>query len=370
MRNPSVWSWLAVALGLALRLYHFLRCPAVWQDEAALMINVLELDYAQMFGPLLKAEAAPPLFLVLQKAIIVLFGDSEYAFRFIPYFVSTLGMVVFARLMLLVRPGWPAVLGTLLYACSDRLLWHSCEAKPYIIDSTLAVIFAYWFVRSEHWSLAWRCLPLTVVVPIAMWCSFPFCFVIGGVLLGLLPAIRQASSIGRLSYLLLTLAVFASFLALGLGPAKAQRHPEMDACWVTHFPDYSKPWLVPVWVILSTFEVARYCFLPIGQVMILFAAIGGCQLLRRGEYRRLAVAITPMVLTLIAALLKAYPYGSSRLEVFVTGGLTWLSVEGFVFLWHRLASRSQWLALSLLIWFLVPVALTLFYMVSPWPRDA
>ena len=62
----GLWVPAAVFVGLALRVYHYLRCPAVWHDEAALIVNVLGLSFGEMFGPLLHAEAAPPLFLMAE----------------------------------------------------------------------------------------------------------------------------------------------------------------------------------------------------------------------------------------------------------------------------------------------------------------
>src|SRR5439155_6645575 len=40
-RHSRTWLGAAVLWGLLLRLYHFLRVPAVWQDEAAVLVNVL-----------------------------------------------------------------------------------------------------------------------------------------------------------------------------------------------------------------------------------------------------------------------------------------------------------------------------------------
>src|ERR1017187_5381428 len=41
----------SVVLGLGLRLFHYLRCPSVWHDEAALMVNILEKGFGVLLGP-------------------------------------------------------------------------------------------------------------------------------------------------------------------------------------------------------------------------------------------------------------------------------------------------------------------------------
>ena len=57
-----------------------------------------------------------------------------------------------------------------------------------------------------------------------------------------------------------------SFLLLYLGPMKAQKDGEMMSCWLTYFPDWSRPWSVPGWTITSTAAVVRYCLPPLGEV--------------------------------------------------------------------------------------------------------
>src|SRR5438132_3938033 len=134
------WTSGAVVLGLGLRLYHFLRDPSLWHDEAALVLNVLDKGFLDLLGALSFAEAAPPLFLWIEKAATLLLGDGPYALRFFPFLASCAALVLMlpvARRIL--RP--PAVpWALLLLACSDHLLWHSCEAKPYAVDALAATI--------------------------------------------------------------------------------------------------------------------------------------------------------------------------------------------------------------------------------------
>ena len=83
MPTTRLWLISLVALGLGLRAYHYLRVPAVWIDEAALIVNVLDKDYASLLGPLHFHEAAPPLFLWLEKAVSTTLGDGPRAIEII-----------------------------------------------------------------------------------------------------------------------------------------------------------------------------------------------------------------------------------------------------------------------------------------------
>lgn len=358
-----------VALGLALRAFHYLRCPSVWHDEAALIVNVLELSFRDMLGPLLHSEAAPPLFLMIERAVVLLFGEGEYALRLVPFLASCLALVLFADLTRRTLGSWAAVLAVGLFAASDRLLWHACEAKPYAIDVLVAVAAAWWLAWSEGWPLWKRCLPVAVVAPAALWVSFPACFVLGGLLLALAPLARKGTRADRTAFGLLVAVIGVAFVALALGPAAAQRNPHMESCWQGHFPDWSKPWTVPLWVVAGTFEVARYCLLPLGQLMLVFAVVGAVSIWRSRPGLVAALA-APLGLALVAALLHKYPYGGSRLEVFAAPALCLLGAEGVRRTAERVGNRSPALAVIVVLLALVPVGQTAVRTIRVWERAA
>src|SRR5207245_857610 len=134
-RTPRTVLWLAliVALGLGLRSYHYLRNPPVWHDEAALIHNVLHLDWADLLGPLYYSEACPPLFLAAEKAIVALLGDGTFALRLLPFTASCVVVVALLVVARSVLPRWGQLWFALVLACGDHLLWHCCEAKPYAV---------------------------------------------------------------------------------------------------------------------------------------------------------------------------------------------------------------------------------------------
>src|SRR5260370_41385151 len=129
-----------VFLGLGLRTYHYLRLPSVWHDEAALLMNVLDKDFGELLGPLRWHEAAPPLFLWVERAVFLTLGDNLLALRLVPFLASCaalLLMVPVAR-SLLPRPAVPWAV--VLFPSSDQLAWHACEAKPYPPDILPAIL--------------------------------------------------------------------------------------------------------------------------------------------------------------------------------------------------------------------------------------
>src|SRR5262245_60982424 len=83
-------AWGFVALGLMLRVFHYGRNPSVWHDEAAVIVNVLQKDFSQLLGPLRFSEAAPPLFLWLERAVQSVCGQGTFALRAMPFVASCL----------------------------------------------------------------------------------------------------------------------------------------------------------------------------------------------------------------------------------------------------------------------------------------
>src|SRR5262245_41919256 len=136
--SPDFWRWIAVVLGILIRVSHVVRDPALWHDEAALVLNVVYLDVTECFGKLLHHEAAPSLFLVLGRRALRMGGASELALRMPVLAIGCMSLVLFASLARRLLSPWSAALAVGLFAVSDRLVWHATEAKPYAVDVFVA----------------------------------------------------------------------------------------------------------------------------------------------------------------------------------------------------------------------------------------
>jgi hypothetical protein len=371
IKKRPLWIGGVLALGLGLRLYHYLRDPSMWHDEAALVLNVLDKSFLALFGPLSFAEAAPPSFLWIERGVALLLGDSTYALRLIPFLASCaalLIMVPVARSML--RPHavpW----AVLLLACSDHILWHSCEAKPYAVDVFVATGVIAVFCYTACWRLGWQLAVYGLLAPLLIFSVYPGCFLCGGLLVALLPAVwgtRQMKA--WLGYGLLVVIVFTAFALLLFGPVRAQRCAAIVACWESNFPCWERPKTVPAWTVLGLLEVFRYCFEPVGQILLLMAGAGVAGFWRRRLRRLLALLLVPLLLPLLAAYFQAYPFGGSRVLVYATPALALLIAEGLplergvrsAFALRELC-RYGVLALALL-----PLAWAVYRAVEPWSR--
>src|SRR5258707_1918297 len=148
------WTRCLLALGLSLRLFHYLRDPSMWHDEAALVLNVVGQSFTGLLGPLLFSEAAPPLFLWLEKVVVLLLGDGTYVARLVPLVASCASLLGLAAIARRVLPPQGVPWVALLIGCSDTLLWHCCEAKPYAVDMLVATGLLGIVAYGREWSLA------------------------------------------------------------------------------------------------------------------------------------------------------------------------------------------------------------------------
>ena len=371
---------LLAMLGIVLRSGHYGRNPAMWHDEAALVMNVIEKGFLQLLGPLKYAEAAPPLFLWLERGVMLTVGDGTYALRLIPYLAGCFTVALMWAAARRILDCEAVVWAVLLLSCSDRLLWHCCEAKPYAVDALLAMGIITLYVVSQSWSINRRILVYAVLAPIAVWISYPGCFLYGGLLLVLLPEVwRDRRRSVRALYALLALVVVLAFATMYLGPIRAQRHAAMDSCWVQGFPDWSRPWLLPWWFLVSTVEIVDYCLRPIGGVLAGVAVVGGVHLWRDGQRGLVTLIAAPILLAAVAAMMHAYPYTGARVMVYALPGIVILTAAGVrpVMAWLAAAGPgrgggpapaarvAQGLLLVLL---LAPLGWSLYRTAIPWPR--
>lgn len=368
------WLRAFVALGLILRAYHYLRCPSVWHDEGALAVNILAGPIGSVFGPLTHTQAAPPLFLLAERATVAVLGDGVLALRLVPFLASCAALLLVAGLARRALGPHAAALAVGFAAVSDRLLWHAAEVKPYSTDVLVAAAAGYWAALTEGWPLWRRCLPAAFVAPIAVWMSYTAAFVAGGLLVGfgLLAIRRTATWADRAAFTALAAAVAGAFVALAVGPVAAQQDRELDRYWAHHLADWSRPWYVPVWSVASTCEVARYCLIPLGHVMAPMIVLGAWAMWRRDDVgRRLVlVLLLPWALALLAGLLGKYPYGGSRLEVFAAPAVCVFTAEGVRRVVPYLWRRSRILAGAVLVLAVVPLGQAAFRATVPWPRAA
>jgi hypothetical protein len=318
-----------IAAGVLLRVALYLRNPAVWHDEAALLVNVIDKTFSELLGPLEFSEAAPPLFMWLERAVVVSMGSNTFAVRLPVLLAACATVVLLVPLARRVVAAAAVPLAVAIVAFSRKLVEHSGEAKPYAIDVLCAAVLLWLFLNSRSWRAVTRILTFAALFPFLLWLSYPAAFGVGGVALAL--AIDERSGAGDRRRLvaagLLVVSTLVAFAALVGGPVQAQRVGPLLQDWRGAFPDYGHPWTIPVWAIRETIGVADYDFRPLGGLLLVASCAGLRAVWRRD--RALAVALAaPWGLAIVAALIHQYPYAGARVLIFTLPAFALCAAEG------------------------------------------
>ena len=183
--SRPVIRYLVVALGLSLWVYTLAHDRPLFLDEANLARNLYDRSFAGLFSPLDHEQYAPPLYLLLSKALATLFGYREWVLR-LPAFVG--GLIAVAALSdtgrLLKLQVWTALPLAFLFVNPTALRFVT-EFKPYGLDLGLAAAVIWGHLRwPDGFRGAW--LIAGILLP---WLSLPSVFVLATV--GLIRILRD-----------------------------------------------------------------------------------------------------------------------------------------------------------------------------------
>lgn len=121
--------------GIVLRLIPYFLNRSLWMDEAWLSLNIIDRDFMGLMQPLDSNQVAPVLFLFIEKANVILFGNSEYSLRLFPLICGLLSFPLVYRFTKAISGNTTAALLSLfLFATSRTLIYYSTEVKQYEND--------------------------------------------------------------------------------------------------------------------------------------------------------------------------------------------------------------------------------------------
>jgi hypothetical protein len=203
---------LAIVTGALLRLVQYLRNTSLSLDESLLALNIHHKTFFQLFGRLDFNQAAPPGFLVAQKAEVVLLGDGEYAIRALPFIASVASVVIFPLLARMFLGRAMTVVSTALFALVGALVDYGATGKQYSLDVFVAILLSWLGVRASQRRSTSAAAIVAVVGFVLVWFSYPAAFVLFSVLAVL---IGQALARRELRHAVIlagiSLALFGSF---------------------------------------------------------------------------------------------------------------------------------------------------------------
>jgi hypothetical protein len=356
-----------LVLGIVLRLVRYLQNYPMWCDESMLAANLLDRRWTDLAQPLAYRQVCPLGFLVLEWAVVQLWGFSELTLRLVPILCALASVPLFyllARRILGESPGGLA-LAMAWFAVAEPPIRYAAEVKPYATDLLVSLVLL-------NLAMSWRRAPepgrwlwaLAAVAPLAVALSLPSVFLLGGIAAaGLwdILARRQTAPVWAYGGFLAATGLAVAAMA---GMGQYQTSPEDRAYflsfWAEAFPPSGRdPVALARWLV-RTHTGPLFAYVPGIRAAWVTALVFGCFVagilsrLRR-DPGRVLVLVLPFLLTFLAAVLRRYPYGMSvRAFQFLAPATVLLAAAGLAWLCARprRPRMTRWIIPGLAVAFL------------------
>ncbi|MBN2048463.1 MAG: hypothetical protein JW750_11515 [Anaerolineaceae bacterium] len=337
--------------GFIFRLDIYLYPRALWLDEASLSNNIIERPlHKLLFEPLLNNQAAPFLYLLIEKLFVLTFGTSEYILRLVPLLSSLTTLILAAQFVRKILGKLGGIFFLSLFAVNLVLIYYAAEAKQYSIDafSTLLILLSATPLLTGDYDHK-KLTKLALIGLFTAWLSHPAMFVLGATGISLLvkcwterkpQAVRQVILMGILWIVNYTTIYFCSFrFALG--------NNDLRTFWEWAYMPMP-PWSNLAWFKSAFVSIYRPIFL-VGGLMIsglLTSVLGLISIIRKHHFFAMALIVT-ILLPLAASALKAYPF-SDRFLIFLYPIIMFFTAAGIQASYH-LAKNVHKLYIPLMV---------------------
>jgi hypothetical protein len=338
-----------LAVGVGLRLYHYIVNRSLWLDEASLALNLLQRSGRELLAPLDHYQGAPLGFLFMQDALLALLGSGERSLRLLPLLASIAGLLIFPYMaaryvgpdvdgrqtLRSLEAGALAsvVLATALFAVGNYAVYYATEAKQYSVDLLASIVLLYAGApllgpQPTRRELARFALVAALAVPF----SHPAVFVIGALgIVAMGGALLRRDLRGAFERGLAVVPAALLFLALyALSLRSLTGNRVLLDFWAFGFAPLP-PWSDWSWLPRS---LGAFLANP-GDMGWRFLwplpAVGLLVLARRRPPAAITV-VTSLLLLLAASALRTYPF-AARMALFL-----------LPMLWLTTAVGVQWLA--------------------------
>ena len=371
LTNEISFPWAApttilfVLWGSFVRVFQFAQYNSLSLDEAALAANIADRNWSNLFGPLDITQVAPPGYLLLAKTSVVLFGESEYAFRFPSLLTSLMGLILFALLVRKIFDPVTAAIATALFATSGHLIYYAWQCKPYATDVTAFIVIALSCITfMQHSGLTWiRVIAYGLIGAVSLWFSYPAVFVLAGIGGAHLVCQTQYKNWTQVRFIILAIAIWIiGFIILYLTHlVPIQEHSQlmgrMQTYWTAGFMPLPPTSLNDLAWFRETF--LRFFWMPGGfrlTGLAGFAFLAGCVHLAFHHRFHLGLFALPILAALLASGLQQYPF-DGRLLLFLSPSLFVLIAVGMGAIVRSLPGRQAIVGLLLVAMLALPPTL-------------
>ncbi|MGA7877160.1 MAG: glycosyltransferase family 39 protein [Desulfoferrobacter sp.] len=358
-----------IFFGIILRVSQYLANRSLWLDEAMAALNIIGRSFERLLQPLDYNQAAPPGFLLAEKAFVKIFGTNEYALRLLPLLFGIAALILFWEMARHYLEKRVLPVAILLFTVSDALIYYSSEVKQYSGDVAVAVFIYTMSFRLESKNLTGpRIFVYGVLGGLAVWLSHPAVFLLAGIgSVLLLTSVREKDWSGSLKLLLICLFWGTSFAVLYfLSLEKLVGNKFLLRFWSQSFVPFPPISFADFkWFGTTVVEFSKD---PLGQpspVIVVATLALGCGHMFLAKREKFFQLISPLPFLLFASAVHRYPM-TGRFLLFLLPAAFIFIAEGFDFIRCRAGPLSVPLvvivASSLIVY---PLAHATFHLTKP-----
>ncbi|MBN2411430.1 glycosyltransferase family 39 protein [candidate division KSB1 bacterium] len=298
----------------------------------------------------------PPLFGLLSRASVVLFGVNAFALRIFPAIFALLAVLSGYFLFRLFMKSELALAVTLAMGmASDKLLIYAKSLKHYTADVLMTILLIYWGKRLAEDKTNKTWLFFTISAAVSIWLAFASIYSIAAIylLLFIQQVFLKKNRPPRfwLPYILSGFVFCLSFAGLYIvSISRAVTNPVFIQEWLVQIFHWDK--ITDISYILHYFAhmgkhillLPAYYFFDsvvvaaLGNLLIIIWIIGQ---IKRKNYNDLLLLTLPLIFVLLASFAGKYPFSAGRLTLFLMPLWLIMIVLGFKTIYESLAGKNK-----------------------------
>lgn len=167
-------NYVILALGVIFRLRQYLNDRSLWLDEAFITLNILNRSYLDLLSKLDFNQGAPAGFLIVEKFLIQIFGNSEFTLRFFPLLCGILSLFLFYNLLKSNFGNYVTLIALTLFSFLDPLIYYSSEVKQYSGDVFFTLLLFQFINKELNFK---NSIIFGILSAISIWFSYPAIFI-------------------------------------------------------------------------------------------------------------------------------------------------------------------------------------------------
>jgi len=323
---------------------------SLWLDEAWLANSIIQSDLKE----LIKSSFHAPLFFVLAVHFIVVFlGNNEFFLRLLPCLFGIGTLIIFYLIIRKYTSKTATLISLLLLSFSYNSIRYSQELKQYSAAMFFTVALMYFCERiiGSNKKRDWLIFLFLCVIGIGF--DHSTMFIIPSTFIVLLISFRQKEYRKKIFvFASIIITSFLLFYFFHLRYQIARSLVSAQKYWISYYPNTASLSVFIKWLHTSTNKMLDFFSFPYFPLSLITIIIGLSLFYKHSQKRFIIYILLPIIFVLVASFLQRYPFGGSRLMLFVAPLLYISFGKGLNFVIVKLKNGKLYLPLILLIVFI------------------